>query len=327
MARVFVGIPTRNRARYVKEALESVRHQTFSDLRIVVSDNHSEQTCIDEVGAFIDGLHDPRVSYVVQPENRGQSGQILFLFGACREEYFALLDDDDQHAPHFLGIGLQTLDANQDLAFFSCNQCLIDERGTPLPEFTETYNADLGRMRLREGVVEDYLATTLARGVFSIMGTIFRTRVLRECGLFDHPKVYHVDFNIFVRLAERGKKGYWCAQALSIYRWHPEQTRRRVNWEFHEDMMMSYLGLIEARRYDGRAERVRQFLLSFACRRLAYIMLVRGVYGAAYGYMFRAIRADWRNWRMWLKIGFAMVFPMLVPLFWKNKVTLTVTPN
>ena len=78
--RIFVGIPTKNRPGFVREAVESVLAQTYSHFRIIVSDNCSEAEASADVESFIRDLDDPRVSYVLQSEDGGRirSGKVLY---------------------------------------------------------------------------------------------------------------------------------------------------------------------------------------------------------------------------------------------------------
>ena len=57
MAKVTVLMPTYNVAPYVKEAVESVLQQTYSDLELLVIDDCSTDGTLDVVGA----IEDPRI--------------------------------------------------------------------------------------------------------------------------------------------------------------------------------------------------------------------------------------------------------------------------
>ena len=88
MAKLFIGIPTWNRTVFVKEAIESVRSQGISDIRLLVSDNCSEPKVSDVIETFIEQLDDPRVTFIRQPKNRGQNGQIEYFLDQCADEEF-----------------------------------------------------------------------------------------------------------------------------------------------------------------------------------------------------------------------------------------------
>ena len=49
-----VGIPTFNRARWLRETIDSVLAQTYTDFRVIVSDNASDDDTPDVVRSFDD---------------------------------------------------------------------------------------------------------------------------------------------------------------------------------------------------------------------------------------------------------------------------------
>ncbi|MDP2842393.1 MAG: glycosyltransferase family A protein, partial [Acetobacterium sp.] len=89
---VSVVIPTYNHAGFLREALESLVAQTFSDWEALVVNNYSEDDTLDVVEAF----NDPRI----RVENFRNNGVI----GASRNrgirlskgKYIAFLDSDDK---------------------------------------------------------------------------------------------------------------------------------------------------------------------------------------------------------------------------------------
>lgn len=323
MAKLFIGIPTWNRTVFVKEAIESVLSQGISDIRLLVSDNCSEPKVSDVVKTYIDQLEDPRVTFVRQPKNRGQNGQLEYFLDQCAdEEFFALLDDDDRYDKGFLETAITTLNDHPEIAFFSSSQYVFDEDGQILEERTEEYNASLWRNRLEQGEVRHPLELVLGGGVFSLSATVFRTETLRECGLLDSLDAYPPDFNIFLRQAERGKTAYWCEEKLAGYRWHAGQSRKYLVWVYNESLICRFQPLLEARCFHGGPEKRRRWLLSFVYLRQAYINLVKGEFGAAYGLLVRSLRTDPLRWQSWIYSVFAALFPFLVKRLWKSKVTL-----
>ncbi len=72
MTTVFVGIPTYNRPTIVRDAILSVRAQTFGEYRVVISDNVSGGDAADQVERFVAELGDPRFVFHRQMENGGE---------------------------------------------------------------------------------------------------------------------------------------------------------------------------------------------------------------------------------------------------------------
>lgn len=88
---VSVVMTTRNRARFLPDAVRSVLEQSFGDHEVVVSDNCSA----DDTPAVARGFGDPRVRYVRTPAPLGQPDAWEFALGHARGRYLAFLADDD----------------------------------------------------------------------------------------------------------------------------------------------------------------------------------------------------------------------------------------
>ena len=72
---VTIGIPTYNRADgYLKEAIESVINQTYSNLEIIISDNCSS----DDTGLVVKSFKDQRIHYYRHDENIGANNNFNF---------------------------------------------------------------------------------------------------------------------------------------------------------------------------------------------------------------------------------------------------------
>src|SRR5262245_434781 len=78
--RVFVGIPTFNRPDLVRDAIASVRAQSFSDYRVLVSDNCSSAEAAGAVRQYVAGLNDARFAFYQQSVNEGEYGQGRLFF-------------------------------------------------------------------------------------------------------------------------------------------------------------------------------------------------------------------------------------------------------
>lgn len=322
---VFVGIPTRNRPGFVREAILSVLRQSHPRLRLVVSDNCSEPAAAAEVERFVLETGDPRASYHLQPADGGEYGQGRFLLGRCEEEYFVMLHDDDRLEPGHLEYAVGVLQRDPELAFLSTRQYVIDENGRELPEQTREYNEAQGRDRIREGRLDDVLDVFMRYGgLFSISGTVFRTEAVRRAGLVDADceGLYPFEYNVFLRQAESGAPAWFSERQLVAYRHHPGTMSNYGRPFFNRRMMGTLIRILERRRFSGRAERNRRRLLGAVCRNYGYIMYVAGERGACYRFLARAIRLYPLSPRTWLYAGIALLCPLLIPRLWGPRITL-----
>lgn len=324
MARVLVGIPTRNRPEYVQEAILSVLAQSWQDFRVLVSDNASEPRVSTSVEAFIHGLADPRVSYYRQPVNVKEYGQGRYLFEQCHEEFFTILHDDDRMQPGLLGFAIDVLARDGELAFASTSQSLIDASGRPSPEKTLWYTTQQGRDQFSEGRIDSILEPLLEFGLFSISGTVFRAAELSLGGLVD-PDLggsYPFEFNVFLRVAERRRPAYYSPRPLVAYRWHDKSIRSLESPFFHKEMTLNLIQLLERRRFSAAAERKRRSLLSYNCRNYAIVSWLDGDSGGAYGWLRRAVQLNPWSLRIWAYVALVGLFPFLIPPIFRSKVVL-----
>ena len=90
---VSIGIPTYNRARDLRRAIESATGQDYKDLEIFISDNAST----DDTESVCRGYaaSDPRIRYVRQPANRGATTNFRLALEGARGDFFMWLADDD----------------------------------------------------------------------------------------------------------------------------------------------------------------------------------------------------------------------------------------
>ncbi len=93
-----VVIPTYNRARLVRRAIDSVLAQTLGDFELLVVDDGST----DDTRRVVEGVGDSRLRLVSLPGNRGAAAARNAGIASARGELISLLDSDDEYAPDFL---------------------------------------------------------------------------------------------------------------------------------------------------------------------------------------------------------------------------------
>jgi hypothetical protein len=189
---------------------------------------------------------------------------------------------------------------------------------------TREYSGFLGRDRFPEGRLDSPLDPLLEFGLFSISGAVFRTEPVQAYGLVDPDcsGLYPFEFNVFLRLAERGLPAYFTPRQLVAYRWHQGSMRNTDGSRFNKFMIETLIKILERRRFSGPAERKRRRLLSFSYRNHGYIQFVAGDAGGGYRSLARALRLNPRSVSIWAYFGFALVFPFLVRRFFGPRVVL-----
>ena len=327
--RIFIGIPTVNRPDLVRETIASIMAQSFTDFRVVVSDNASPPAIAADVAAFVSGLGDARIRFVGQPVNAGEYGQGRYLFAEAEKagaDYFMILHDDDLAAPDYLERALGALDARPEVGLFIANPQLMDRNGQPNDVWTRTYLDHHGRSR-HPGGIFDVLDQHMAHGFTPISGTVFRTSAIREAGLTDPDCTgnYPFECNVVLRLGDRGVKGWFCPEPLLLLRYHEDSLRVYARLLDNPVMVEMTRRLFERRRYRGRNELRRRVLVSRFRRADAMLRLREGNLAGCRAELAGACAANPLSPRAWgcrilawlaparLRAGLAEVTPRFSP--------------
>ena len=112
---VSIGMPVYNGAKFIREALDSLLAQTYTDFELIISDNAStdgtEAICRDYAA------RDERVRYVRQPENRGGLANFQFVLDNSVGKYFMWAAADDVWESNWIQTLLPVTEKYQCLAY------------------------------------------------------------------------------------------------------------------------------------------------------------------------------------------------------------------
>jgi glycosyltransferase involved in cell wall biosynthesis len=124
---VSIGLPVYNGERYLRQTLDSLLGQTFTDFELVISDNASTDSTEKVCLAYAE--QDPRIRYVRAEKNRGAVWNYNRAFELARGRYFQWASHDDLWAPTFLRTCVDALDADRDRVLALPRVAIIDSAG------------------------------------------------------------------------------------------------------------------------------------------------------------------------------------------------------
>ncbi len=119
---VTVGIPTRNRPELLRNAIASVFAQSFSDWRLLVSDNGN----LPANRAVVRSFADSRVTYVAQESDLGIVGNFNYLLANAGTPLCAILHDDDEYHPEYLAWMVEAMHRLDDAGWAFCDAAARD---------------------------------------------------------------------------------------------------------------------------------------------------------------------------------------------------------
>ena len=122
---VSVLMSVHNDLQYLRESVDSILNQTFSDFEFILIDDGST----DGSGNLLKCVSDPRVKLLVNPSNIGLTASLNLGLDLARGKYLARMDADDISEPLRLQRQVEFLEAHPQIGIVGCSRHVIDEAG------------------------------------------------------------------------------------------------------------------------------------------------------------------------------------------------------
>jgi glycosyltransferase involved in cell wall biosynthesis len=177
---VAVGMPCYNRPELLDLALLSLRAQTYTAIKILISDNASPDPRVAEI-ARRHAAQDARISYVRQDQNIGMSANFAYVLRQSDAPYFMWAGDDDLWEPNFVECLMDLLNGAPQAQLAGSTVEYIDWSGIKRADI-----AGLSRFNSSPSRVEDayrYVNESELLGKQNLFLGIFRSKSLKT--LFD----------------------------------------------------------------------------------------------------------------------------------------------
>jgi len=122
---VTIAIPTYNRPRELRIAIESALNQTYENLEIFISDNCSSDSSVEILcREFV--FKDNRVRYVRQPKNKGPLFNYNYLLEKAQGVYHIYLADDDWLSKNYIEECVNVLESDKQYVIAFGNMLFYD---------------------------------------------------------------------------------------------------------------------------------------------------------------------------------------------------------
>jgi glycosyltransferase involved in cell wall biosynthesis len=267
-ARVSVGLPVYNGARYVGQAISALCTQTFSDIEIVIGDNAST----DETEAICRqyASQDPRIRYYRHDRNLGIALNHQRVFELSGGEYFRWAGANDLSAPTFIERCVDVLDHDRSVVLAYPRTMLIDQQGA------STVYEDRLNLPWEDPVVRFRAVCTNVRRCNAMYG-LMRAKALRQTAV--HGNFVGSDVCLLAELALYGK--FFEVPEVMLYRQdHPASVYQSTHdfsrlWAFYHPGVRPGRDLRVWRHLLEHFRAVRRAPLSFRERMRLRAWLVR----------------------------------------------------
>jgi glycosyltransferase involved in cell wall biosynthesis len=139
-------MPVYNGSKFIREALDSLLTQTFTDFELIISDNAST----DDTRAVCDeyARRDTRIRYVRQSENKGALTNFRFVLDQAKGKFFMWAAADDRWDAHWIESIYTRIHGEKNIAGLG-EIAPIDAKGAPLEHPVTGAKLNFGGRRLR----------------------------------------------------------------------------------------------------------------------------------------------------------------------------------
>jgi glycosyltransferase involved in cell wall biosynthesis len=201
---ISVVMPVYNAQQDLRQAIESILSQSFSDFELLIIDDGST----DQSAQIVRSFDDPRIRLISQPYNLGLVAALNAGLAEARGQFIARMDGDDISLPQRFALQLAAM-KEQHLDICGSHWAQIDANGNLF--------ATLYAPKLMDEVIAT-LATTVPFAHGSIM---LRKRFLDQHALQYKPQ-YSEDYGLWIRCFELGATFGLVDAVLYLHRTHPQ---------------------------------------------------------------------------------------------------------
>ena len=140
---ISICIPTYNGAKYLQEALNSVKAQTYQDFEVVISDDASKDSTLEIVEAFKAQVSFPVNVFHHNPKGIGANWNNCITH--AKGKYIKFLFQDDVLQPNCLQKLIDVIENNDTIGLVASKRQFINE--TPNDENIETWIENYGNLQ------------------------------------------------------------------------------------------------------------------------------------------------------------------------------------
>lgn len=216
LPQVSILMPVYNTAPYLREAMDSMLSQTFTDFELIVLNDCSP----DNAEEILDTYDDPRIVRYRGERNVGLANVLNVGIEMARGKYIARMDSDDISLPNRLKVQVDFLEKHPDIDLVSVAMQLFGAKE---------------EVWVREQNPEKVKINALFQSPVLHASSVWRKVSFERHGLrFRQDMVPAEDYDLWTRALVRGLKLVNLPDVLYRYRLHPNQATQQKEKTFEK---------------------------------------------------------------------------------------------
>lgn len=214
---VSILMPVYKTEPFLREAIDSMLSQTFTDFELIVLNDCSPGNAEE----ILDEYKDPRIVRYRGEKNEGLANVLNVGMEMAKGKYIARMDSDDISAPNRLEVQVNYLEQHPDIDLCSCGMNLF---GAMVDQW------------IRESDIETVRINALFFSPILHASSVWRRDAFEKLGLrFRQEMVPAEDYDLWCRALSGGLRLVNIPECMYQYRIHPEQatgnTEKRLQKE------------------------------------------------------------------------------------------------
>lgn len=132
MPKVSIVLPTYNGRKYLRQSIESILSQTYTDWELILVDDCSTDETFDIIEKYVKS--DPRIRAIHNSKNLKLPGALNVGFSVAKGKYLTWTSDDNLYMPDAIEVMAEFLDSHDTIYMVHGNVDLIDSEGKMIGE-------------------------------------------------------------------------------------------------------------------------------------------------------------------------------------------------
>ena len=206
---VSVIIPVYNSAQFLKESLESIINQTYTNIEIICVNDGSTDNSLEILKQYSDKIT------IISQENHGLASALNLGISTMKGSWFKWFSPDDVMYPYTIEILVDTAKKNSDTIVYSDWE-IIDKKGNKLREFHESNYNELSNF--------EYNIRLLDGQQINVNTALISTSLFEKCSMRELDDPIAIDYDFFLHAALLYNINFHLIQkSLVMYRIHSKQ--------------------------------------------------------------------------------------------------------
>lgn len=218
MPKVSVVLPTYNGEKYIKQSIDSVLNQTFSNLELIIVNDCSTDRTLEIINEY--AQKDSRVRIMNNTVNLKLPTSLNIGFAAATGEYLTWTSDDNLYLPDALEKMYEKLQSTEDIYMVCANMDYIDDQG------------------IITGKAKGYEANAFYY-TNNIGACFMYKRVVYEAIGDYNPNLFLVeDYDYWLRIRKKYHEIVHMNETLYLYRWHNDSLTIRKQKQVYDQLLV-----------------------------------------------------------------------------------------